>query len=1465
MKLRLPSRLVQALLTTCAVALSSTPAFADVPEGYTPVTITSASQLSSYENTDYIAFIIGADITDNAYKMEGSHQYWADASLQSHILTFTGLRTGILARHELAFENFYGLCFSLNSSSSGGAIGAFLSYKGAFNIRGNGSVAFSANTASESVGGAIYVWSYPIGFNLSDNGDVAFTENSAATSGGAIYSLDAPLNMLSNESMVFSGNSAQYGGAIYSSNVINVTGNGSVSFSGNNANEDYYSSGGAIYSINIVNLTENDELTFSGNRASAAYDATGGAIYSFGTINVRNNKDVLFEGNSVSDAEYMTLGGAIYSDFSTKLNIEGNEHVVFRGNYEEHGGFYRMRSVYTIGSSLTLAAGTGQDITFYDTLYAKPDRETMTVSFNADYEDAAGQMQKADGKIVFSGLHTKEDLLEIKGGEFTQEELSASLTTEVYATTNLYGGCLSVEDGAIYKGNGIDVAAESGATLALHNATLDHLGYSITLNTGSTLALEGVNAVMANRLAMTDGSTLGVNLGSENATSALLSLSGDWALGGGLNIDVTYDEAAAAAAPLRILDTYKDGVPMGWDAQKVSVSGTTFDKLQWSDGILYLNLTGGDIPQLTTIEWKGGDKHWNYTSANWEEAGASTIFVDGDKVRFSGRGGGDVTLDTALAPRNVLVEGSNSYDFGGSGSLTGQMQLVKNGTGLLSIHTENDYTGGTILNGGLLIAGSATAFGVGSIQINGGTLGLGGYTLANYVSAENADVVISDGSLHGGFEVSGGSVSLSGVKIETLSLDVAHAGGVSFSDARSDYDGGAISGDYASSIKLYGNNTVSFSNNSSNNYGGAIYGGLDSVIDFTDNGSVSFSGNYSGNIGGAIYTRGAIDVRDNGSVTFNWNFSSYDGGAIFSDSEAPINIEGNDEVSFSYNSTQAEGGAICASWVSPINIVDNDEVTFSSNTAQYGGGAIFASTINLTNNGDVAFSGNSSFGGSGGAISAIIDLRNNGNVAFSENFAHESGGAIEGILNLLFNDAVTFNKNYTHACGGAIYADSLNVTGNGHVTFQGNYEEQNGLYRLRSVHVTGNSLILAAGEQQDITFYDTLYAKSYNGKLAVSFNAAFEDENGGMQDATGDIVFSGKNAEADLIEIKGEYTPEELSASLTTEVYATTNLYGGRLRVEDGVIYKGYGINVAENSGATLLLANGSLEQAGYDVVLNAGTILDLAGENNITASSLVLKGGSSVKQADGTTLNIGETMSLESRQASEMAITCDTVVSASKISATEGMGLLENVNMSTAGNYTIENMTISGSLIDVGKNTTMYLVNVEIKSDTRITDEAAWLDMEATHGWLDERNATVTGQHLTTEESTLYLTGKTSQSLTMTAGSTVVELTSSMFDTVTLTGTDLWLDMQAIAGEFKGTDYVALDFRDLAHELSNAQVDVDKLKVYATLDGEKYLEAYSTANGGLTTTLYFQVPEPTTGTLSLLTLAALAARRKKK
>ena len=967
------------------------------------------------------------------------------------------------------------------------------------------------NSAATYNGGAI-CGSLGSIINLSHNENVIFDSNSISSSeGGAIYSqggnvMGEILDITWNSALTFSENSSNtWGGAIstYTTATINITNNGNVLFS-----ENQSKFGGAIcvYSYKELNLTGNTRLEFNGNHASE-----GGAIYSTGgIINLASNGDAIFIANS---------GAAIYGLSGNTINIVDNGHVEFRGNYEQNednsSSTYRLRSVYTTGSTLNLAAGENQDIVFYDSLYANSN--LLIVAFNPDYKDVDGVTQKGAGDILFSGKYVKEDLKALKAN-YTQQELTDSLTSEVYAMTHLYGGRLRIEDGAIYKGNGITAEVDSAATVRLQGGTLDHAGYALTFNAGTTLEAQGGNSITASSLDMLDGSALTFTLGEANLTTAAVTLTGTFNQGSALTINLADDGTMAQGNEYALLTMTAGTTPESWDPTKVTVNGldASLNSLKWQNGTLYL----GYAPELVTATWTGAESMvWDTTTKNWTQDGYKFAYKDGVDVIFGDTGAGTVTLAGALAPKSVLVDSSGNYTWSGGGKLTGDMTLTKSGTGSLTISTANTYTGGTILNAGTLVAGSATAFGTGAIQINEGALDMGGYTVSNSLHV-NGDATISNGAciMRDNFIMTTGSMRTNGFRLEAPAIKI------SGEKLEGSGGSGARGGSMRGTIEISDTELVSFHDNSAFDKGGAICAEGTHYINLTNVGKLIFQSNTVNGLSG-----GAIQLGNPG------------------DSVSGI-ISGNDEVIFYSNSVVGSdsrglcGGAICATAYAKLRIEGNGRVDFISN--------YLSSTL-----------------------TTITDATN--------------GGAIYGGI-----------------------AASIKIVGNGEVVFRGNYEKRANEYMLRSIFEDANNGIfeLAAGEGDNITFYDTIFSRS-----SIAMNRDFGLGDGPTEHATGDIVFSGKFAAEDLKALKADYTQQELTDSLTSEVYAMTHLYGGHLRVEDGAIYKGNGITAEVDSAATVRLQGGTLDHAGYALTFNAGTTLEAQGGNSITASSLDMLDGSAL------------------------------------------------------------------------------------------------------------------------------------------------------------------------------------------------------------------------------------------------------------
>lgn len=127
--------------------------------------------------------------------------------------------------------------------------------------------------------------------------------------------------------------------------------------------------------------------------------------------------------------------------------------------------------------------------------------------------------------------------------------------------------------------------------------------------------------------------------------------------------------------------------------------------LTYEDGKLYLTVS--PLREASSIVWTGANgstwdfaKTENFTTAN----GEADVFVVGDKVRFD-----DTATTTAvslvgeLQADSVVFDNSKNFTLSGNGSIVGTGALVKRGKGMLTINTENGFTGGVRLSGGTTV------------------------------------------------------------------------------------------------------------------------------------------------------------------------------------------------------------------------------------------------------------------------------------------------------------------------------------------------------------------------------------------------------------------------------------------------------------------------------------------------------------------------------------------------------------------------------------------------------------------------------------------------------------------------------------------------------------------------------------------------------------------------------------------
>lgn len=544
---------------------------------------------------------------------------------------------------------------------------------------------------------------------------------------------------------------------------------------------------GAVMGAAHLEITQNKDITISqnklsvnttGNAASAKSIAYGGSLFGEDVI-ITNNDNVLFESNKIratSAGQSEATGAAIGA--LNSITITGNDSVVFRGNAICCGSAYYLESLGIKGinpnsnsGALTVSAANSRSVIFYDPINVRGN-----VSFNSDFTDEYGQQQKAEGEIIFSAedlekhLTTARQELGADQPEASDKEKYSSKKSLALGNTTLHNGILLIQKDAIYSTGSF--TAESGSTLKLNKGSLwskdldtheqdirfqtpaTYSGdRSITFESGSNLHIQDTgNNIKAEDIRFAGNNTITFDISPSSTTTACITIEEveNLTFGTGITILLTSD-TSVTRDEYKLISIDKETKRNGWtDANITVASGTnlgftaTFSNLFWREIGNRMELCYSTDPYILkdgTWNNNNGDFVWSLNSINWSENGQNYSFANGAHATFTDTGAGTITIQGNIAPASVVVNNTaaGTYEWKADsqgGKLTGEMQLTKKGEGELKISLANDYSGGTIVEGGTLIAGDAQAFGTGAITVTGGHLNTDTYSVTNDVTLQ---------------------------------------------------------------------------------------------------------------------------------------------------------------------------------------------------------------------------------------------------------------------------------------------------------------------------------------------------------------------------------------------------------------------------------------------------------------------------------------------------------------------------------------------------------------------------------------------------------------------------------------------------------------------------------------------------------------------------------------------------------
>ncbi|EAA5205207.1 fibronectin-binding autotransporter adhesin ShdA [Salmonella enterica subsp. enterica] len=308
----------------------------------------------------------------------------------------------------------------------------------------------------------------------------------------------------------------------------------------------------------------------------------------------------------------------------------------------------------------------------------------------ADHADSLGTGAVANNGVLQVGegelkntLSGTGSLVKIGTGELT---LSGD---------NTYSSGTTIDDGVLIAANvnalsGGDV--DNSGTLMLDANGAFELA-NITTHTGATTALAAGSTLGASQLTQEDGSTLSIDLGA--ATDDAVITADSVTLGGTLNV------------------TGIGSVTDSWTPEAYTYTLIDSDSAITSDfdDLTIAGMNREDVDFLT-IDGKVDETdntHYDLTaSLSW--------YADRDNATTDAHG--TFTLSDPDGSFNVAATLTDVDDTLDPGSRWDGKSLTKEGAGTLLLSGDNDYSGGTTINEGTLVAASTTALGTGLVDNN---------------------------------------------------------------------------------------------------------------------------------------------------------------------------------------------------------------------------------------------------------------------------------------------------------------------------------------------------------------------------------------------------------------------------------------------------------------------------------------------------------------------------------------------------------------------------------------------------------------------------------------------------------------------------------------------------------------------------------------------------------------------------
>ncbi|EAO1488796.1 fibronectin-binding autotransporter adhesin ShdA [Salmonella enterica] len=796
-------------------------------------------------------------------------------------------------------------------------------------------------------------------------------------------------------------------------------------------------------------------------------------------------------------------GAAVQANNATTLDITG-------GNITSAGtGVYILASDARIDGATINADGDGIFITSKRKLDGYEDLNALTVN-KAQVNSDTIALHVDTGTKINAPIVLTDSTFEapevIKLG--SKAVIQANNTTLIgdVAQSDMSSSSLSLSQGSTLTGS-VDAMF---TTLSLDDtsqwnmtdpSTVGNLTNDGDITLGNASGSTGTLLTVDNTLTLQDNSQINATL--DTANSAPIIKAANVTLDGTLNLSSTATFVAPETdehfGSITLIDS-QSAITTDFDSVTLDADTSAMPD--------YLTINAGvDANDNTNYELSTG-LSW-YAGANSARAAHGTFTVDagstftvtseldettatsnwnGSKLTKQGDGTlilsntgndyGDTEIDGGiLAAKDAAALGTGDVTIAESATLalsqgtldnnvTGEGQIVKSGSDELIVTGDNNYSGGTIISDGTLIADNADSLGTGAVA-NSGVLQVGEGKLENTLSGSGSLVKTGTGEL-------------------TLSGDNDYSGGTTIS-------GGTLTADHADSLGSGDIDNSGVLKVGEGELKNTLFGSGSLVKTGTGELTLSGDNSYSGTttitdgtlIAASVNALGSGDIDNSGVLQVgegelkNTLFGS---GSLVKTGTGELTLSGDNTYS---GGTTITGGTLIAASVNALGSgdIDNSGVLQVGegelkNTLFGSGSLVKTGTGELTLSGDNTYSGGTTISG-GTLIAANVnalgsgDIDNSGVLQVGEgelkNTLSGAGSLVKtGTGELMLGGDNTYSGGTT-ITGGTLIAANVNALGSGDIDNSGTLIlDANGAFELANVTThSGATTALAAGSTLD--------------------------------------------------------------------------------------------------------------------------------------------------------------------------------------------------------------------------------------------------------------------------------------------------------------------------------------------------------------------------------------------------------------